>query len=155
MINDETRFMKQLEHSVRVLLPAALWTRHNDRFLKGVADVEINWNCVTTWMEVKYIGEWGRSKLKGKLIGNGHAQVSLSQLDFLASRCARGVNAFAIFGVKEGPLEYALAFSGEGLPAHIAYPRLCTDHQVHLTMPGPHYDLRPWLTKKWAPALRP
>jgi hypothetical protein len=74
--------------------PGIVWCHHVDRFAAGVADIEIVWQSMTTWLELKFLQTW--STTPRPLVSRG--LVTPLQARFLLARERAGIRAYAYIG---------------------------------------------------------
>lgn len=94
----ETRFTGEIKKSLLQTHEHIVVQKHADRYTAGIADMEVVYNGMTTWLELK---DW-QSKLPIRnihiqLVGQASYQLSRLQEKFLIDRINSGIRGFGVF----------------------------------------------------------
>ena len=95
----ETAFTRELQASLRTISLDIVVQKHSDRFTAGIADLEVVYNGIVTWIEVKDLTSV-KSLNDFALVGSGKNQVTKLQEKFLVDRIKAGIRGFGIFKIE-------------------------------------------------------
>ncbi len=91
---NESTFAGQIKKSLLAEYPGIIYQKHSDRFTAGIADAEIVWRGMTTWIEYKVLPKTVNKEFP--LIGNKHYQLKPLQYKFLMDRISAGIRGYVI-----------------------------------------------------------
>ena len=98
----EGEFTREIMKDLRETYPNIVLRKHSDRYNSGVADIEVAWQGVTSWVEIKVLTMPAKERTTIPLVTDiskvgKTGTVKITQYEFLKERWKQGVSAGVLF----------------------------------------------------------